>query len=219
MLFTFIYIGDLGGLRFLLYRFHEERRTLVGNRPEETLAFQVFQLAHTATHQLVVAIIDHNLGVAEKLQLLFTLRFLAAEVLLMGVSEVRQHGNGGLNDVMQGRHLAHLTDAGFENAHLCVLVQQPNTKRNAYLRVVTAGRTRHKQVVTQQLIEPFLHHCLAITARNADYRYVEFVTMSLSQALKCLQCVDHLQEVGIGIVGLAIERHLRHHEIPYTTTI
>ena len=60
-------------------------------------------------------------------KLFLALHFLADEVLLMGISEVCQHGNRRLNDITQRQHLTRLTDACFENTHLGVLIQQPNT--------------------------------------------------------------------------------------------
>ena len=88
---------------------------------------------------------------------------------------------------MQGIHLAQLADARLENAHLSLVVEQPHGKRNSNLRIVTLGGTGDHMVGRENLIEPFLHHRLTIGTRNAHNRYVELVTMTLSQSLQGFQ--------------------------------
>ena len=82
------------------------------------------------------------MGIVEQEHLLAALLLHGAEVLLMGCAEVGKHGDGGLYDVAQGLHLSRLADARLEDAHLRVVVHEPNAQRHAYLRVVAAGRAR-----------------------------------------------------------------------------
>ena len=72
-------------------------------------------------HHFVVGAIDHGLGIAEELHLLHALLFYRTEVLLVGGPNVCEHTNGGLDDVVQGFHLARLTDASLEDAHTTLL--------------------------------------------------------------------------------------------------
>ena len=43
----------------------------------------------------------------------------------MSCTQRFQDANGGLDDVVQSFHLAHLADAGLEESHLRFLVKQP----------------------------------------------------------------------------------------------
>ena len=57
----------------------------------------------------------------------------------MGGTETGEHADGGLDDVTQGEHLAGLTDAGLEDTHLRLFVQQPHGEGHTNLRVIAAG--------------------------------------------------------------------------------
>ena len=59
----------------------------------------------------------------------------------MGSTQGGKHTNGGLDDVVQGIHLAWLTDACLEQSYLRLVVEQPDAQRNTYLRVIALGRT------------------------------------------------------------------------------
>ena len=68
-------------------------------------------------------------------------------------------------------------------------------------------------------MEPLLDHRLAIGTRNAHNRNVELITMTFCQALESLQRVDHLEEVGLWIIGGISLRYLGNYEISNTTAI
>ena len=134
----------------------------------------------------------------------------------MGVRQTGQHANGGLYDVVQCHHLARLTDAGLEDAHLRLLIEQPHAEGHTYLRVIRAGRTYNFLRGQQQLVEPLLHHRLAVGARYAHDRDAELVTMTFGQSLQGSQRRRHLQVVGIVMYGL---RHLLNDKCPHTTLV
>ena len=100
-------------------------------------------------------------------------------MLLMGTTQTGQHANGGLYDVVQGHHLARLTDARLKEGHLRLLVQQPYGQRHAYLRVVRARRADNLLRRQQQLVQPLLDHRLAVGARDAHHGDVELVAVTL----------------------------------------
>ena len=56
----------------------------------------------------------------------------------MRLANIGHYADAGLNNGAQSGHLTGLRDAGFENAQLCLRVEQTNGQRNAYLRVVRA---------------------------------------------------------------------------------
>ncbi len=114
---------------------------------------------------------------------------------------MRQHTDGGLDDVVQGRHLPGQTDACLKDGHTAALVQQPYRQRHTDLRVVAARGTGDAPT-PENLVQPLLHHGLAIGARDAYHGDVELVTMPLRQSLQGHQRVLHQQEVGID-VGVA----------------
>ena len=68
-------------------------------------------------------------------------------------------------------------------------------------------------------MEPLLDHRLSIGTRNAHDRNVELITMTFCQALESLQRVDHLEEVGLRIIGGISLRNLGNYEISNTTAI
>ena len=136
-------------------------------------------LANAMLHQNIVAIVDDNLGIVEKLQLLHAFSFATGEILLVSVSDVSKHGYRGLYDVAQSEHFARFADAGFEYSHLGVSIQEPDAQRNAHLRVIAAWGTCHHEVATQNLVQPFFHHRLSVAAGDADDRNVELVAVPL----------------------------------------
>ncbi len=89
-----------------------------------------------AADQFVVGVVDDGLGVVEEDELLAAFLLHRLEVLLMGGTEVGQHGDGRLNDVAQGQHLTWLTDAGFEDTHLRVGVHEPHGEGHTNLRII-----------------------------------------------------------------------------------
>ncbi len=125
VLFTFIYIGDDGHALLLLDALHIERSLGVLLRPEEFLALEILILGDGLGNQLVVAIIDDGLCIVEENQFLSALLLHRREVLLMGSAYIGEHGDGRLDDVTKGKHLARLTDSRLEHAHLGLLVHQP----------------------------------------------------------------------------------------------
>ena len=50
--------------------------------------------------------------------------------LQMGSTQGGKHTNGGLDNVVQGIHLAWLTDACLEQSYLRLVVEQPDAQRN-----------------------------------------------------------------------------------------
>ena len=61
----------------------------------------------------------------------------------MSVTKVCQHGNGRLDDVTQCQHLAWLTDACLEDAHLGVVVHEPHREGHTNLRVIATRTASH----------------------------------------------------------------------------
>ena len=115
----------------------------------------------------------------------------------MGSTQRGEHTDGGLNNVVQSHHLTRLTDAGLEESHLRILIEQPYRQGHANLRVIALGRARHLPRWQQQLVEPLLDHRLAVGARDAHDRDGELVAMALSQPLQGSQRRSDTQEIGI----------------------
>ena len=155
----------------------------------------------------------------EKLHLLLALLLHRLKVLLMGSAEICQHGNGGLNDVAQGSHLARHADASLKDAHLSGLVHQPNAQGNANLRVVAAGRTGDNHRGREQLIEPLLDHRLAVGTSNANDGDVESVSVALGQTLQGLQRTDNFQEVCFGVYLFVILWYIDDNKVAHAPTI
>ena len=155
----------------------------------------------------------------EEYEFLAALLLYRTEVFLMGSPETGQYGDGGLYDVAQGEHLAGLTDACLEYAHLCLLVHKPYGQGHTNLRIVTPRTACNEHSGREQLVQPLLDHGLAIGAGYANYGYIEFITMAFGQALQSLQRIDHLQEIGFRIVRRIAFRHLRHYKVSYTSAV
>ena len=113
--------------------------------PAYLLAFET-RATHTAAHQVVISIVDDDLGIMKQLQLLHALLFQRTEVLLVRSPDRGQHTNGRLYDVMQRLHLTQLTDTSLEQSYLCLFVEQPDRQGDTDLRVVALGRTGHDMV-------------------------------------------------------------------------
>ena len=104
---------------------HEHRRLAVLARPRNLLT-AIAAATHTTRHDVVVRTVHHRLRVVHQLQLLGTFLFQRAEILLMGRAEMCEHAYRRLYDVAQTLHLTSLTDAGLEESHAGMLVEQPD---------------------------------------------------------------------------------------------
>ena len=105
----------------------------------------------------------------------------------MGASDVGQDADGRLDDGFQRPHFARLGDASLEDGQLVVRPHLPDGQGYADLRIVAARRAHDATVVAQQLVEPFLHHRLAVTARDAHHGDAELRPVQLRQLLQSLQ--------------------------------
>lgn len=155
--------------RFTL-RAHQRVISLLAPRsslPDKNHLAVEARLLQALHHQGIVVADHHRLGILEEAHLLQALLAHRREVLLMGRSQRGEDAQRGLDDVVQGLHLALLADASLEDAHLRMLVEQPYRQRHTHLRVVAAGRAHHVAVFAQQLVEPLLDHRLAVRACDA----------------------------------------------------
>ena len=194
---------------------------LVGNR-------LAFQFADMSGYHRVVRRIEHHLSILEKLQLLLAFLIHRGKILLMRPADIRNHANRRLYDVAQRIHLSRLADTRLEDAHLRLLIKQPNRKRHANLRVIRTWRTGHHQIprliffrnhTRKHLIQPFLHDGLTVRARDTHDGNTELITMALSQPLQGLLRMEHLQEVPVRILHRIIRWHLLHHEASHSAVI
>ena len=67
----------------------------------------------------------------------------------MGTTYISQNTDGRFNHSLQGPHLSHFGDTGFEDAQFSFFIQLPDGQRNADLRIITAGRTDNATVRAQ----------------------------------------------------------------------
>ena len=135
---TFIYIGDDAHALLLLDVLYIERSLRVLERPEEFFTLIVRIFSHHLGNQLVITIVNHGLCIMEEDEFFSALLLQGREVFLMGRTHIGQYGDGRLDDVAQGKHLARLTDTSLEHAHLGLLIHQPDRQWHTYLRIVTA---------------------------------------------------------------------------------
>ena len=181
-----IYIGEVRALFEGCDVADVERCVGVHHRPAEALAAKS-HLLHTLAHEGVVAVEDKGLCIAEKAEFLPALLLDAGKVLLMGRTDIGHDAEGRLDDGAQGFHLTRLGDARFKQARLALLVEEPHAEGHTDLRIVGAGAAGDAQGGRQHLIEPFLHHGLAVAARDADDGQVVFFAVALSEALQSAQ--------------------------------
>ena len=113
----------------------------------------------------------------------------------MRPSDVGQDADGRLDDGLQRPHFARLGNACLKDGQLVVFAHLPHGQGHADLRVVAARRADDAPVVAQQLVEPLLHHRLAVAARNAHYRDAELRPVLLGQLLQGLQGRRNKQEI------------------------
>ena len=219
ILYTFIYIGDDAHALLLLNLLDIERSLRVLERPEEFLAFIIRIFSHHLGNYLIIAIINHGFSIMEEDELLTALLLQGREVLLMGRTHIGKNSDGRLDDVTESKHLARLTDTRLEDTYLGLLVHQPDRQWHTYLRIVTARAAGNEHAWREQLIEPLLDHRLAVGTRNTHDRDIEFITMTLSQTLKSLQRIDHLQEVSLRIIRSITLRDISYHKVFHTSAI
>ena len=137
----------------------------------------------------------------------------------MGRSQIGEHGDGGLNDVAQGSHLAFLTDARLEHADLRVTIEQPHRERYADLRIVTARTAGHHHPRREKLIEPLLDHRLTVAPGDAHHGDGEFVSMTFGQSLQSFPRGEHLEKVGLRVAFRGLLGHTFHHEVAHAAGI
>ncbi len=94
-----------------------ERRVGILARPAQKAAGEGRAL-HALVYHRVVGAIDDRLGVLEQKELFVALLLHGGEVFLMRRPDVRHQADGRLNDILQGRHFAHLRNARLEQGHL-----------------------------------------------------------------------------------------------------
>ena len=133
-------------------------------------------------------------------------------------ADVGQHADGRVDDGAQGVHLAHLGDAGLEDADLCVLVHQPDGERHANLRIIASWRACDGLVRRNELIEPLLDHRFAVAAGDAYHRDVEFLAVQLGQVLQCLEGAGHAQEVGARVFFMGVGQ-CRYDEVAHAPVV
>ena len=81
----------------------------------------------------IVTIVDEDISIFEKTQLLQAFLFYSGKILLMSLPDIGHYANGGLDHGAQGLHLIGLADARFEDAYLALFVEQTNGKRYSHL--------------------------------------------------------------------------------------
>ena len=181
-----IAVGYQRAVVLLLHLRDEERPFGVLTAPRY-LARGKQRLGHAVADEFVVAVVDQHVAVLEERQLLHALLLQRIEVLLMGASDVGQDADGRLDDGFQRPHFARFGDARLEDGQLVVRPHLPDGQRYTDLRIVAARRAHDATVVAQQLVEPFLHHRLAVTARDAHHGDAELRPVQLRQLLQSLQ--------------------------------
>ena len=115
----------------------------------------------------------------------------------MRPGDVGQDADGGLDDGLQRLHFARLGNARLDEGQLVLVVHPPDGQGDADLRIIAAGRTHRHAVGREQLVEPLLHHGLAVAARDAHHRNLETRPMVFGQLLQGFQRSGHHQVVGI----------------------
>ena len=137
----------------------------------------------------------------------------------MSRTQTGQHANRGLDDVVECLHLARLANAGFEDAHTRVLVEQPHRQRHTDLRIVATRRTCHLLRGQEQLVEPLLDPGLTVRARDTHDGNAKLVAMAFGQSLQSSQRRGYFQEVGLRIALCESLRNLLYDKAANATTI
>ena len=187
-------------------------------RPTDALAGKV-GLCETAHDEFVVGIVDEGIGVLEEFEFFETLLFERGKVLLVRRSDVGEHSQRGADDVAQGRHLAWLTDAGFEDTEPTALVEQPHRERNAHLRVVGAWRARHGGSVVEELVDPLFDDGLAVGAGDAHHGDVEAAAVLFGQQLEGFEGRCGEEEGGFGILCSVVVGEDAYHETAHAAMV
>ena len=129
---TFISIGDTGLTGFCGNISNKQRCRLIFTAPPYLLSF-ITRTTDAAADCVIVTIVSNHLGSMEELELLHAFFLHRTEVTLVSGSQIGQYTDGGLDDIVQRRHLIWFADTGFEKSHLRLFIQQPNRERYAYL--------------------------------------------------------------------------------------
>ena len=145
----------------------------------------------------ILFMVDDLAYMFKQFQLLSDLLLLRAESTGMGISNIREDTDGGLNDLLQALHLSRGAYACLENGNLVFRANLKHAQRNSNLTIPRAWISDDIQISVQELVGPFLDNGLAVTSCYADNRNIELLSMMGGQLMKCFQHVLHLDLAGV----------------------
>ena len=150
---------------------------------------------------LVVGAVYEDVAVGEELKLLGYFLLAGEEVLIVGLTDVGEDADGGIDDAAEVLHLASFGNAGLEDGKLVAVVHLPDGERHAYLRIVAAGAGDGFTVVSYKLDNPVLDNGLAVGARDAHHGNVVERAAIGGKLLEGHDDVLDLPEVGTLAAG------------------
>ena len=82
---------------------------------------------------LMISTIDKYFAMGEELEFFGHFLLASEEVLVVGLTDIGEYADGGLDDVLQACHLTGFGDASLEDGHIVLAVHLPDGERDAYL--------------------------------------------------------------------------------------
>ena len=184
----------------------EEPHGIVGRgAPGEAVdVAEALDVGEDGVDVLMVGGIDKYLAMSEELQFFGHLLLAGEEVLVVGLAHIGEDAYGGLDNLLQARHLASLGDTGLEDGHLVARLHLPYREGDADLRVVALGTGDKPTVGREELDNPVLDDGLAVAARDAHHGVGELRTMVRGEALEGGEDVVDTPDIGLGEVEVAV---------------
>src|SRR5690606_38292045 len=97
-------------------------------------------------------------------------------------------------------HFPRFADARLEDAQRMVRADGPHAQRYTHLAVPATRVAHNALAVPQQLVQPLLHHGLAVAAGDADHGQAELAAMPGRKGLQRLPRVLHLDHAQPAIL-------------------
>ena len=136
----------------------------------------------------------------------------------MCISQMSENPHTGTDDGFQFLHFPRQRDAGFNHRQPDMLSNAQHGKRDTDLGIITARTAINAWFIGKQLIYPFLHHGLAITAGDRNNVSSKAVAVPCRKLLQRRPYVRHRKKIRIPASGKSLA-HLADNKIPHSPRI
>ena len=136
-----------------------------------------FQLRYLRPHRLQIKRINHHIRAIGQSHLALRLLLHRCKTLRMRLSQMRNHRQIGLYDVVQSSHIRRIRNANLQQRKLCRQRNLQQTQRHTQLGIITARTLAHGKIAFEQRCQPLLYDGLPVAARDPNHNARQLLSM------------------------------------------